>query len=1125
MANENKKRALYIGLGGSGVTTVLKIRQRLLEKTEGAGPKEQREAFNDLYRFILIDTDKLSSTLTFAGIDQSEEQELRLQNAYVNLGPTIPNLVYQTAIDATKSTPRQKRLIEFVGASQKDLKDKPLITGAGANRINSRIGLAECYTDALEKITNAIAALRDTENQTGIKPDANLDVWVVSGLSGGTGSGIVMDVLYLTDRLMRQADYKAPMIRTVLFMPQSFTKNPAVKPEVMLSNGYAAMQEFKYFKNQKLNQFKYVSVVPDLDAWSGSVYASWSVYLAAITIDSTINGGGSMNDKAIYENTAEMLAYLQLSTSEAKMASPIDNLIEEGDSITAFGYVALKKPVELFTKYVGTRRMLEVATAFLGAELQENSDTKKVVDSMIEQVVESQLGRLLGRGGLEEAKQEAKLQEISFDVIDENLLTILNNRDEEQLVDTEGRPFKEHLRKEISVGFGKPDVVGSFGQWFDEEFELTFFKENLDFKKSAIQTAPNFVNDVVKKLAQTTSEVLGSFRGQTSSKMKDQLMNSFRKAINRTICDHGVAFTLGLVKKCDNILDAYRHGQLSKVSKNLQKIKLDLQSSIESDATKIRNGDAARLLKEKIDKLVTVVRESLVAECHEELIAWLCERDSGWLDREVLTGLNYLKVQAVGRQSTANTEFTVSLPGLFRAASNEATTRYLPDPADMLGDDGGWNTDQQKNEFSRFYDSLFSTQELSAASLLRKIASGPTTSDQSKIEEKTIFSAFLNEKAGGSSMNAEAIVEYLRNTIAESTHSTLATSSGSLASSFLKKSMTEIFNSYPGRQKEIRDMFNAEDRFFFPLAVGDGSNKKRLSIYAGNDQDFAESLGCDTGDFVTDANPNSLVKFYFKGPFTFEDYSYFESAMGCYKSICNKVTILHEEKAHQPHIHRGFLNAAPTGESVAECMEVLNPDSKETAGDIDVYNKDVFFASEFIAFLLYAELPNHVDPNDIGLIFEQELIVSETCYSPLIISNSNAVLQVSWVKSADAVMLVSDKDAYKKVKIQLQLMQQKVRQFRGTIFNAYNAMKKDVASLSVLLKDYESKLRRVDSGFRTKMISGIDPAVLVLQHKLDACASDPKVSVLWKELPSIRAILAKTDGVVEHFRTDIFGSR
>jgi hypothetical protein len=1120
MSNENKHRALYIGLGGSGVKTVLKTRRRLRERTEGDNDRQRDDAFKHLYRFVLIDTDKLTTSMEGG---TSGEEGGDLSRDYVNLGPVVPKIVYDAAKMAQNRTERQRRLIEFIGTTNtKDIKPVALYSGAGAYRINSRIGLYEHYEAVKSKISEAIRSLTADGVSWGKPPDGDLNVWVVSGLAGGTGSGILLDVLYLTDRLLRQNNQNAPKIRAVLFTPGSFARFHV--PEIMMSNGFSAMQELAYFLDKSNeNQFKHVSVVPDDPNWDGPIYRGWPVYHSAIPIDTNINGGGSMKDTSLYENSAEMLVYLQDSAGDAA-SSPLDNTLTNSagtDRLIAFGYVALRKPVQLFTRYIHERRRFEVLHAFLGKEFVASPENSRLASDWIDRVIESLIGRILTRN-------DALEKQFAGDNADEpsrEQLDLMAARDEEQAMTQEGGDTGLNLRRSVKarfqnlIGGNETGGIDTLEELITASFNNTFYDEKGKFiKKGASQNCHIFAEEVLKRIGEAESDCLTHFRDNRSPMSEDQfrqqLKNSIRTSVNRIICDHGVAFTTGLVATCDADLDNLRQTTLTAFTENLHRMRLSLLAEIQAFPVKVESD--ANLLFEKAKILSAIVKELLVARFQSEVIAWLCAGDNGWLDQEVERGLADLKGEAVKVCAMARFDFEINLPKVFTASSAEETTRYLPNPVDMLSE-GVWKG-YRENEFSHYYASLFAGDGSLPASLLRRIGSGISITAEDFSE--CLFASFLPPNSGGDSRPFHRIMSILEKQISADTERAFKNNTDSEAANFLRKPLADLYrDASTEKRADVDKKFKDTDKLFFPYSMGEGANVTPIAIYGGSNQTFAkESLSFkDSDTWLPQSDSDVLMKLNFTGAFSFRNYNQYDSAKGSYESVQKKV-ITEGEQGHQPHVHRSFFNSAQSGENVKEAMQSLIPAAQELMGGIThPYDE---FPRLFATCWLYSELLHpyrgkdvqHLPPEVLESVFEQELVVTNSAYAPVKFELSKAMVYVSWVDSADAIQTRPNG----KVRIVTDRIRKRVGQFKGNVFDGFEIMSKEKDAISLILRDFERKLR--STYLRADLENGLESAIKEMRGHLPLCQADQRTnSKLAGELAKIHALLDE-NGILPHVR-------
>ena len=217
---------LFVGLGGLRLKTVKQIKK--ICKTEFE--------INDRIGFLAVDTDicALSAIAddTYVGYMESNE---------------LFNIFDNNAIHLLENPTEEIKA--WLGDLQPRLIDN---TGAQMTRQIGRIMLCgtQKYMDLRTAISDKISALRRVDTDV-IHPT---HVVLVTGISGGTGSGTFIDVAYMIRDIL--AYYDNLMIPTKLwgcfYTPDVQKTVPAiagdpVKWNNMQSNGYAALKELDYF--------------------------------------------------------------------------------------------------------------------------------------------------------------------------------------------------------------------------------------------------------------------------------------------------------------------------------------------------------------------------------------------------------------------------------------------------------------------------------------------------------------------------------------------------------------------------------------------------------------------------------------------------------------------------------------------------------------------------------------------------------------------------------------------------------------------------------------------------------------------------------------------------------------
>lgn len=234
-----KVSVLFVGLGGLGCETVNAIKAQYL-KNFNQTPK---------IRFLAADTAQADlAGVTIDGNSKGEKEE----EGTLSVSETFSIFTPAAITCVSKPAPEVEAWLGSVSRIELDA------TGAGATRQYGRAML--CGTPAygaLEAKISSILSDPSFFDRDAFDPNARLNVVVVAGISGGTGSGTFIDVSYMIRRLLSSmtADKK---LQTKLWgafytpdvqLGESFAQADQSKAASLRRNGYAALKELDYFVN------------------------------------------------------------------------------------------------------------------------------------------------------------------------------------------------------------------------------------------------------------------------------------------------------------------------------------------------------------------------------------------------------------------------------------------------------------------------------------------------------------------------------------------------------------------------------------------------------------------------------------------------------------------------------------------------------------------------------------------------------------------------------------------------------------------------------------------------------------------------------------------------------------
>lgn len=228
-----RQRGLVIGLGGSGAETLAGNRRHMIETF---GSMENAP----MVRYLYIDTDPKWWQAHYSRVEKhvrlSKEEFLDIQ------------------IPGTEELYRGIKRGGFPQYSWFDLQKlenlKTVTDGAGTVRPMARLAfwfhyakIRDAIKEQLNKLrTDAVATFMRTRH--GIQLAEGINVYIVAGLAGGTGSGLWLDTAYLVRKVLSDMGITgANQIVGYGVLPQAFKDLSGTNS---LANGYAVLKELNY---------------------------------------------------------------------------------------------------------------------------------------------------------------------------------------------------------------------------------------------------------------------------------------------------------------------------------------------------------------------------------------------------------------------------------------------------------------------------------------------------------------------------------------------------------------------------------------------------------------------------------------------------------------------------------------------------------------------------------------------------------------------------------------------------------------------------------------------------------------------------------------------------------------
>lgn len=257
-------RTLYVGLGGTGVRSILRAKQCFIDAYGQVPP---------MVAFLAIDTDTAIQNEVLVARNGSDVK--LTQNEICFCGITGSALdIYRNNLQKYQWLP--KRNISFLA----NLRNK----GAGQIRSNGRFLARHNSTNISRLVASKVTEIGqpvpidsifecDT-NRDGVEYPTKINI--VGSVAGGTGSGTFIDILVLIAKTLRDQGI-AYSITPWLVLPEVFKYiAPGIASENVFQNTYGAIRELDYLyhlspDNQKILDFKFDRIYY-LDEGIGDTY-------------------------------------------------------------------------------------------------------------------------------------------------------------------------------------------------------------------------------------------------------------------------------------------------------------------------------------------------------------------------------------------------------------------------------------------------------------------------------------------------------------------------------------------------------------------------------------------------------------------------------------------------------------------------------------------------------------------------------------------------------------------------------------------------------------------------------------------------------------------------------------
>lgn len=326
---------IVIGLGGTGYSVLLKLKKRLKNALGEVPP-----------------------CITFLSIDTTEPEDafnLADDGSLVKLDLGVERYIIQLA--------NTKGYVEDVNSHvaswwPKDLQPTAVNSGATQIRAKGRLSLFADFVEIRRRLREKLDYVTDIRtaqqmDERSFRPSERngIEVYIVSSLAGGTGSGMLLDMSFITRNMLDESSN----ITGVMVMPRVFDKQTN---SLVNANAYGALKEIEHFMKFR-GQDRYV-----VDYGNEKIDVTRKPFDFLYLIDN-VNGGNGGKGKTTINDVPTLCSFIAeglffqissaIGTNNNNVLDNIKGAIDDAPRILgrsasywSFGVGVLRARLELF---------------------------------------------------------------------------------------------------------------------------------------------------------------------------------------------------------------------------------------------------------------------------------------------------------------------------------------------------------------------------------------------------------------------------------------------------------------------------------------------------------------------------------------------------------------------------------------------------------------------------------------------------------------------------------------------------------------------------------------------------------------------------------------------------------
>ena len=832
----------FIGLGGSGLRTVSEI------------AKIYKDAAPGEYMFSYVDT----SDKTYHQINHDYGGQLIKSHEFVDLGAVIPYQAYDTARKAAAPTMEQQRILQWsLTPDEFSLPNYSLRDGATAQRIVGRYAITgEGYMHLKNKLQDNLKNFNTKKDADKSDKKVDVDIWVVSSSCGGTGSSILIDVLYLLNKLTNDVEKSDPNIKLALYMPKPFMDANQNNNNHPL-NGYSTLWEIDNFRTDaELHNSTLFDSFAAHPVDSKDDLRPFPMYKFMIPIDSETNMKYKLTLNQLYPTVARMIYYITYGNAGNSIRDNLCNDLvtikpKNGHtrSLIGCGFRAMRKANDELKEYMSKRGAYEVLSY-----------------------------GLLGEGNNADMEQE----KVKF--ANENILSYL-------------------MKLEMEEGKRYTMVDGNLESKIEEKFPRVELIEAKKLKKDTMASNILAIEGVL------TAKSIDVDKG----KIYDTICNKIDNAINTVIIENGLAFAGTLL----NVVDDFYLEVLAKdkLRPELTSIMQDVEDA--KRACQAWNGKDKNLGLTYLTNYKSKCVRYMTLNAVLNILDRLTQSGSGYLevlrngDGMSVTGIAKIVDPLSAACMVAKKDYD-NLAIAFRNTDKDAMTIYLPSLSRIAKGKGNSNW-AEDNFFENLYHlSILNREKTRNVPVHQSENNLGLNNILSAINQANSFISLIkNDPINGVDIQT-TILDPMNGKI-----KTLVEREGSAASKWINVTLEKAIEGGDNRLLPdgmdnfdmLCDSFANEQSipYFYPTEMGSEPAVRMRLVYVGSNEQFAKDrLHFEDGgmmQFVSDPTmTNQIVIMRMPIGLTIPAYAYYNGMRTRYYEHIDEI----EEKKVACHIHQAF---------------------------------------------------------------------------------------------------------------------------------------------------------------------------------------------------------------------------